>query len=91
ELIDTVELKLNDKLQDDTTDYSAFYMSEKIPKKLELAQKALQKDGFKFATSEGTVYITQDRNYIIKNLLTFFSLPMQTYLLQIEKENSEGF
>jgi len=91
ELIDTVELKLNDKLQDDTTDYSAFYMDEKIPKKLELAQKTLQKDGFKFATSEGTVYIEQERSYVTKNLLTFFSLPMQTYLLQIEKENREGF
>lgn len=91
ELIDTVELKLNDKLQDDTTDYSAFYLNTKIPKKLELAQKALQKDGFRFATSEGTVYIEQDRSYVTQNLLTFFSQPMQTYLLQIEKENREGF
>lgn len=91
ELIDTVELKLNDKLQDDTTDYSAFYMKTKIPKKLELAQKSLQKDGFKFATSEGTVYIEQDRRFVIKNLLPMFSQPMQTYLLQIEKENREGF
>jgi hypothetical protein len=91
ELIDTVELKLNDRLEDDTTDYSAFYMSAKIPKNLELGQKALQKDGFKFATSEGTVYIEQDRTFVTKNLLTFFSQPMQTYLLQIEKENREGF
>ena len=91
ELIDTVELKLNDKLEVDTTDYSAFYTDAKIPKKLELAQKALQKDGFKFATSEGTVYIEQDRSYVTKNLLTFFSQPMQSYLLQIEKENREGF
>jgi len=90
-LIDTVELKLNDKLQTDTTDYSALYTAEKIPQKIVLAQKALFKDGFRFGTSEGVVYIVQDRSYVTKNLLTMFSPPMQAYLLQIEKENREGF
>lgn len=90
-LIDTVELKLNEKLQTDTTDYSALYTAEKIPQKIVLAQKALLKDGFRFGTSEGVVYIEQDRSYVTKNLLTMFSPPMQAYLLQIEKENREGF
>ncbi len=90
-LIDTVELKLNEKFQEDTTDYSALYTGAKMPEKVVKAQKALQKDGFRFGTSEGTVYIEQDRSYVTKNLLTMFSAPMQAYLLQIEKENSEGF
>lgn len=91
ELIDTVELKLNDKLQSDTTDYSALYTNANVPPKIASAQKILQKDGFKFGTSEGMVYIEQDRSYITKNLLQMFSAPMQAYLLQIEKENREGF
>jgi len=90
-LIDTVELKLNEQFQEDTTDYSALYTGEKLPEKVLEAQNALNKDGFKFGTSEGTVYIEQDRSYVTKNLLTMFSAPMQAYLLQIEKENNEGF
>ncbi len=91
ELIDAVELKLNEKLQSDTTDYAALYTNTNVPLKIALAQITLQKDGFKFGISEGMVYIEQDRSYVIKNLLTFFSEPMQAYLLQIEKENREGF
>jgi len=89
--IDSVELKLNEKFLSDTSDYSALYRGGKLPQKVEKTQKALQQNGFKLATSEGIVYIEQDRGYVTKNLLTMFSAPMQAYLLQIEKENTEGF
>jgi len=91
EFIDSVELHLNEKLLDDTTDYSAFNTNMKLPIKLELAQMELKKNGFKFSTSEGTVYIEQDRSFVTKTILSLFSEPMQAYLLQIEKENREGF
>lgn len=91
ELIDTVELKLNEKFQEDTTDYSSLFINAKVPPEIAIARKALQKNGFKFRSSEGSVYIEQDRSYVIKNLLPMFSAAMQAYLLQIEKENREGF
>ena len=91
ELIDTLELKLNDKLMNDTTDYLPLFTSTTISKKLKLAKAELLKYGFRYAVSEGQVYIEQDRSYLIKNLMPLFSGPMKAYLQQIEKENREGF
>jgi hypothetical protein len=91
ELIDTLELKLNDNLLNDTTDYLPLFTNTTVSKKLKLAKAELLKYGFKYAVSEGQVYIEQDRSYLIKNLMPLFSEPMKAYLQQIEKENREGF
>ena len=90
-LMDTIDLKINEKLGNDTTNYSAIYMGEPVSKKIKDFQTYLQKNGFKLSSSEGTVYIEQDRSFVVKNLSTMMSEPMKAYLLQIEKENREGF
>lgn len=90
-LMDTIDLKINEKMGNDTTDYSAIYMGEPVSKKVKDFQTYLQKNGFKLSSSEGTVYIEQDRSFVVKNLSTFMSEPMKAYLIQIEKENREGF
>ena len=91
EHIDTVELKLNEKIQEDTTDYSAAYIQPKLQGIMDKLEETLKKDGFQFTFSEGMFYIEQDRAFVTKNLLTMFTKPMQAYLIQIEKENREGF
>lgn len=90
-LLDTIDLKLNEKLGNDTTDYSAIYMGEPVSKKIKDFQTYLQKNGFKLSSSEGTVYIEQDRSFVTKNLSAMMSEPMKMYLTQIETENREGF
>lgn len=91
ELMDTVELKLNLKLQNDTTDYLPLFVKGNTPSNLQKAKADLQKNGFKFGTSEGVVYIIQDRRFVNQHMLPMVSEPMKAYLLQIEKENREGF
>lgn len=91
QFIDTLELKLNEKLEQDSIDYLPLFSNAVVPKKLKDANSELLRSGFKFAQSEGMVYIEQDRNYVIRNLFSFFSEPMKAYLTQIEKENREGF
>jgi hypothetical protein len=91
QFIDTIELKINDKLLNDTTQYMPLFTSTNAPQELVNANKELIKYGFKYVASEGQVYIEQDRSYVLKNLLSLFSESMKTYLQQIEKENREGF
>lgn len=91
ELMDTVELHLNQKLETDTTDYTLLFEKGKTPPQLQKIKNELLKNGFKFGTSEGMVYIIQDRSFVTQHLLPMVSEPMKAYLLQIEKENREGF
>lgn len=91
EQIDTIELKLNEKLQNDTVDYSFLFQSGRISPKLLKAKNELFKNGFEFKLFEGVVYIVQNRNFIIRNLRPMLSESLQAYLLQIGRENNEGF
>jgi hypothetical protein len=91
QLLDTIELRLNEKLNNDTTNYNLIFEKKNIPAKLQKAKNELEKNGFIYASSEGIIYITQNRGFVISNLLSFFTKTMQTYLIQIDKENKEGF
>lgn len=91
QLLDTIELRLNEKLDTDTTNYIPLFENGKLPAKLQKAKKELEKNGFMYASSEGITYITQNRGFVISNLQSYFTKTMQTYLIQIDKENKEGF
>ncbi|MCE5331634.1 MAG: hypothetical protein LLF95_05775 [Bacteroidales bacterium] len=90
-LMDALELNLNEKLRNDTTDYSVLFTGEPVSKKMKDFQISLQKNGFKFSTSDGMYYIEQYRPFTIQNLSFMLSEPMKLYLSEIETENREGF
>lgn len=90
-LMDTLELNLNEKLRNDTTDYSVLFTGEPVSKKIKDFQMSLQRNGFKFSSLDGMYYIEQYRPFIIQNLSFMLSEPMKLYLSEIETENREGF
>lgn len=51
----------------------------------------LMANGFSIAMSEGNTYLKQDRTFIAKAFYPYVSSGMKEYLLQLNKENEEGF
>lgn len=90
-LLDSIEVKLNLKMLDDTTDYSSLYMETEVPQKVKKYQALLQRNGFKISTSEGMAYVEQDRAFMLQQISQLMTEPMKAYLTQIEMENREGF
>lgn len=90
-LMDTIELSLNEKLHNDTTDYSVIFSGEPIPKKIKNYLTLLQQNGFKFSSADGMIYIEQYRPFAFQHLSFLLSEPMKSYLNEISMESAEGF
>lgn len=90
-VIDTIELKLNVELYDDTTDFSPLFLNEDIPPYISKFNKSLQSNGFKLLSSEGYPYIIQNRSFVLSQISDMISEELKAYLTQIELENREGF
>lgn len=91
QLMDSIELNLNNKLQKDTTDYSIITSGSSIPPKIQTFQTNLKQNGFKLSSSEGIAYIEQNRKFIIPIFDSLLTVSMQAYLKQIALENEQGF
>lgn len=90
-LMDTIELNLNEKLHNDTTDYSVIFSGEPISKKIKNYLTLLQQNGFKFSSADGMIYIEQYRPFAFQHLSFLLSEPMKSYLNEISMESAEGF
>lgn len=90
-LTDTLQLRLNEILDNDTTDFEAFINGEKIEGKIADYKNSLLENGFNLTSSEGVVYIDLNYNFLIQNFSAFVSDPMKAYLSEISQENKEGF
>lgn len=91
QLLDTLELKLNQKLQDDTTDYSPLFKGTKVPSKMMKFQQNLFLNGFRLTDVDEMFYIQQYRPYIMQQIGYMLSDTMKVYLNEIDTENREGF
>jgi len=88
--MEKVEQYLNDSIQKDTVDYSLLF-EPNPPVVLKVFKNKLKANGFKFVNNAGSVYIEQDRNYIIEHFYPMLSNVMKEYLNQIKLENEQGF
>lgn len=62
-----------------------------LSKKQKAIKKALDKNGFGLDSEEGIAFITQDQHYIAQHFGKYVSAPMKQYLVQLDKEQKEGF
>lgn len=87
-----LDANLNEVHETDTTDYLPLVVSDiEVPVKLKEYNKLLRENGFEVSLTEGVTYIKQDRNFIEKWFYPHVSTTMKEYLLQLNKENKEGF
>lgn len=91
QLLDTLELKLNHKLQEDTTDYSPLLKGAKVPAKIKNFQQQLFLNGFRIISVDEMFYIQQYRPYVVQQIGYLLSDVMKLYLNEIDTENREGF
>jgi len=91
QLLDTMELKLNQKLQSDTTDYLPMLRGAKVSAKIKNFQQNLYLNGFRLMDVDEMFYIQQYRPYVIQQLGYMLSDTLKVYLNEIEIENREGF
>ena len=90
-LYDTIELKINEKIQNDTTNFESLTNNGNVPAKLKAFNQLIKQNGFKFSWTQGMVYIEKDRNFLVQNFYPFLSEAMKDYLNEIKLENVEGF
>jgi hypothetical protein len=90
-LYDTIELKLNQQIQKDTTNFEPLVNNENVSGKLKEYNQTIRQNGFKFSWIQGMVYIEEDRNYLVQNFYPYLSEVMKNYLNEIKTENAEGF
>ncbi len=88
---DSVDVHINDSLQNDTLDYAAMMEAPKPSKQLKDFKKKLAANGFRLVNSSGAVYIEQDRSYVSKNFYPLLSDSMKVYLDEIKLESEQGF
>jgi len=69
---------------------SGKYLHQISGKLLSYAQR-LKNNGFKVYMSEGDTYIGPDLDFIAKWFYSYVSPTMKEYLIQLNKENKEGF
>ncbi len=62
-----------------------------ISEKLKAYNDKLKRNGFEVSSSEGISYIMQDRDFFANWFYSYVSPTMKAYLLQLNKENKEGF
>jgi hypothetical protein len=65
--------------------------SRSISPKTAAYAERLTKNGFRIVTSEGDTYIVPDMDFEVADFKSYLSLPMQKYLMQMAKEDKQGF
>ena len=84
--------RINDTHSNDTTNFEAFMVNDGVlSEKLKKYQAALNANGFRIASTEGTTYIEKDRSFVKDNFYTYLTPVMVQYLDEISKENDEGY
>jgi len=91
QLLDTLELKLNHNLQEDTTDYLPLLKGAKVSAKIKNFQQKLLLNGFRMIGVDEMIYIQQYRPYVVQQIGFMLSDTMKLYLNEIDTENREGF
>ncbi|MFB9863107.1 hypothetical protein [Rufibacter immobilis] len=88
---------LNDAHYEDSIDYSSLVIiptkatPENLPKKLKEYRNTLATNGFQVAMTEGFTYLQQDRDFVVKHFYPFISPVLKEFLVQVNKENKDGF
>jgi hypothetical protein len=88
---------LETHMEQDSIDYMDFISLDDnnkpkaLSKKHKAKKRALEKNGFYLDSEEGMVFITRDRHYIAQHFGKYVSAPMKQYLVQLGKEQKEGF
>jgi len=91
QLLDTLELKLNEKFQMDTAKYNAFATGNIASKKLINFQNLYYINGFRIITLNQSAYIEQNRTFHINNFSSIVSNEMNYYQAELNTESIEGF
>lgn len=91
QFLDTLELKLNQRLQEDTTDYSPLMKGAKVSAKIKKFQQQLLLNGFRMIGVDEMIYIQQYRPFVVQQIGYMLSDVMKLYLNEIDTENREGF
>lgn len=84
---------LNNLLEHDTTDYMpyiSFNSHKRIPPNVKSYIEKLKKNGFDFVSSEGLVFINQNRKYL-EQFYPFLTPKMISFLKQRDYENNNWF
>jgi len=93
---DKIGSNVNEQHVKDSANYMAYVpgFSSQHAKKTAATDervKQLKANGFTIDISEGSTYIRQDRNFLAKYFYPLVSPVMKEYLVQLNKENEEGF
>ena len=83
-------LKLDDLPEKETMDLDKYYAyadSVEIPDSIVNYVKHLKQDGFDLREEEGSMYIVEDRDFIVSRFYDVVSPVMKQYLIQVNKEN----
>ncbi len=91
QFLDTLELQLNHRLQEDTTDYSPLLKGSKVSVKIKNFQQQLLQNGFRIIGVDEMFYIQQYRPYVVQQIGYMLSDTLKLYLNEIDTENREGF
>ena len=92
-----VDRNINQIMEKDTTNFDPLISLDSNMKPLPISDKLkkykerIEQNGFEISSTEGSVYLKQDRDYIAKNFYGDVSKTMKVYLEQVNKENKEGF
>lgn len=90
--------KVNDELnlvhEYDTTEYFISLVNdseEPVSKQLQEYRDLVHANGFLVDYQDGGTYLKQNRSFIARHFYPFVGSTMQKYLVQVEKENEDGF
>lgn len=94
---DDMTYYLTEHSEEDSANYYELFFPREDSKKppLTAKQKAvknrLDRNGFGLGEEAGEVFVTQNQHFLTQQFSTYVSTPMKQYLLQLEKEQKEGF
>lgn len=90
---DTLDDALNNSLSTDTMRYlnDTDAADKKYAKKTADFEALLNKYGYQFQYSEGTTYIGENWDFLLKNFSAYISSSMQQYISKLNREAKEGF
>jgi hypothetical protein len=97
QLYEKLYRNLNELHDKDTTNYDPLVASyqpdvrPEISRNLIIYNRLLHENGFQIAMTEGMTYIQEDRDFIASCFYPFVSKTMKEYLVELNKENQEGF
>lgn len=89
--VDSVENTLSNAMMNDSTDYEPLFSGKNPSKELVSLKTRLTSNGFMIKSTDGMAYVVQNRKFILDKAGSYVSEPMKEYLIEIEKENNEGF